>query len=166
MTSLVAEELRRRRAPGNEHEVYNFCLPGFNTASEVALYERVARHFQPDALVLVYYLNDVNLPPELFVRPREWKPERRAAWRAGLRLVEWVDYRLGRARARSEFIAGVRRAHEPGHPGFESVVAGFVASILRNLLEADGRVRSLREHARRVGPRAVVPGGLPCCAGE
>jgi hypothetical protein len=63
-TALIEERLNQEKILGQEYEVYKFCMPGFNTATEVALYEQVILHFQPDILLISYFLNDINLLPQ------------------------------------------------------------------------------------------------------
>ncbi|MCK5571735.1 MAG: SGNH/GDSL hydrolase family protein, partial [Bacteroidetes bacterium] len=86
--SVIERELNASEGGGSTVEVYNFALPGSNTAEEAALYEHVVRHFRPDVVVIWYVLNDVNIPPRLFVDRR---PKQNANW-----LSDW--------RKRSRFI--------------------------------------------------------------
>ena len=124
-TSLIEERLSQNKVLGQEYEVYNFCMQGFNTANEVALYEQVIQHFQPDLLLISYFLNDVNLPPDRYFQWRAWEPASLKEWRECFRLVDWVVNRISGKRARSVFVSSVNAAYERGHPGYESVVDGF-----------------------------------------
>ena len=124
-TALIKLRLNQNKILGQNYEIYNFCMPGFNTQSEVALYEHVVQYFQPDILLIAYFLNDVNLPPELFFWWRPWAPKKLEKWRKRLRLVDWAVTLIREVRARPAFISSVNAAYEPGHPGYESVVAGF-----------------------------------------
>lgn len=122
---LIEESLHQQKTLGQAYEVYSFCMPGFNTVNEAALYEQVIQYFQPDLLLIAFFLNDVNLPPDLYFRQRAWDPPSWKAWRERFRLVDWVVFRIGRAKTRSELVANVDAAYKQGHPGFKSVVDGF-----------------------------------------
>lgn len=57
--SLVAK--RRRARSGRELEVLNLGVPGYNTDQEVAAWQAVGRHYEPDAVVLLACRNDAGL---------------------------------------------------------------------------------------------------------
>ncbi len=63
----------RFRGLGIPVETLNFGVPGYNTAIETAVYERKARHFAPDLVILHFVGNDLNLPHHL-QPPRGFKP--------------------------------------------------------------------------------------------
>ena len=63
------------RARGVQVETLNFSAPGYNTAIEAAIYERKARHFAPDLVVMHFVGNDLNLPHHL-QPPRSFQPGR------------------------------------------------------------------------------------------
>lgn len=131
-TALIEDQLNQNKILDQAYEVYNFCMTGFNSENEVALYEQVIRYFQPDLLLVSYFLNDVNLPPDLYFRWRAWEPGYLKEWRERFYLVDWVVFRISGIKTRLEFIASVNEAYERGHPGYESVIDGFERIALLN----------------------------------
>ena len=71
--ALLEEHLR---AAGVTAETLNFAAPGYNAAIEAAVYDRRARHFAPDLVVLHFVGNDLDLPhhlqPPRSFRPSDW----------------------------------------------------------------------------------------------
>ncbi|MEM7052516.1 MAG: SGNH/GDSL hydrolase family protein [Acidobacteriota bacterium] len=71
--ALLAQRLGQR---GVEVETLNFAAPGYNTAIEAAVYDRKARHFDPDLVVLHFVGNDLGLPhhlqPPRQLQPSDW----------------------------------------------------------------------------------------------
>ena len=122
----VEQLLTENRVLGREWEVYSFCLAGYNTASEAALYDLVVSRFMPDALVVWYFLNDVNVPPNVFV---PWDRTQQNQIGAGLRrrsrLAEWVLSRLERITDERRLIKDIQNAHLPGAAGRQSVDDSF-----------------------------------------
>jgi len=139
-SDLIAQWLNRDAILGEAFEVYNFCLPGFNTAGEAALYEQVVGYFQPDILVIAYFLNDVNVPPDLYFQWRVEGPGWLRDWRRHSRFVDLVFSLIGALDARPEFIRSVNAAYREGHPGLASVAAGFERI---GALNGGGRVPTL-----------------------
>ncbi len=133
LTVRIEQDLNQRKGLGRSIEVYNFGLPGFNTNNEAALYDHVVRHFQPDLLVVLYFLNDVNLPPERsFAEGPEWAP--------GLRrfslLADLVITGFNRQANHTNLVSRVADAYENGHPGITSV---------ENALARIGHINALHE---------------------
>ncbi len=65
---------RRLRDDGRDVDVFNIALPGWSTRQESIAYERIARRYKPDTVVLAVCLNDlaelqINLtkPPRLLL---------------------------------------------------------------------------------------------------
>lgn len=56
------------RALGAGHEVLAFGVTGYDTAQEARWYERAVRRFAPDAVVLVYCMNDLMIMSGPFER--------------------------------------------------------------------------------------------------
>jgi hypothetical protein len=131
-TALLEAGLEQASVLGQHYEIYNFCLPGFNTQSEVALYEQVVWHFRPDLLLVSFVLNDVNLRNDRFVGPPESEPGRLRKWRERFRIADWVAARIDARRVRNAYVADVAAAYRRGHPGFESVVAALERLARRN----------------------------------
>ena len=50
---------RRLRESGRDIDVFNMALPGWSTRQERIAYERIARKYKPDAVVLAVCLNDL-----------------------------------------------------------------------------------------------------------
>ncbi len=76
---LYLSILQRRfddAAGAGKTELLNFAAPGYNAVMEVATYERKARHFDPDLILIHYVGNDVGLPhllqPPRPATPNEW----------------------------------------------------------------------------------------------
>ena len=125
-SSLIANALNRQSTIDQRFEVYNFCLAGYNTEHEAALYDQVVRHFQPDIVVVWYFLNDINRPPNLYFN---WKKQDGGdwlgTWRERFHLVDLLVAPLNRARNQSTLKSNVTAAYERGHPGIESVARGL-----------------------------------------
>ncbi len=124
--SIVERDLNAVDGGEPTFEVFNFCLPGSNTTEEAALYEHVVRHFRPDVVVIWYFLNDVNIPPRLFV---DWRPrptgERLSEWTTRSRFLDLVVSTLkANAFARS-LRHRVNEAHSLGSPGRQSIEQGL-----------------------------------------
>ncbi len=118
--TLIERQLNQRRPLGVGYEVYNFCLPGYSTVEEAALYDHVVRYFRPDVLVVWYFLNDVNAPPHLYVH-RARREDRRSRLRFfDLMRAPWRRMAVRRALAES-----IDQAYEPGHPGLKGVDEGL-----------------------------------------
>lgn len=123
-TFLLEERLNREEVLGETYEIYNFCLPAFNTVDEVNLYEQVITHFRPDLLLVSFFLNDVSVSPQFGTeRGAGGSAHSRERYRPRLRLVEWIGRRIDTARARPTFIEGVKAAYERGQPGYEAALA-------------------------------------------
>jgi len=69
---LVEHELNfhaQSKAEEQKYEVLNFGVPGYNTAMQVALFEKRAIRFNPD-LVLIHFVNNDFAVPLFMERPR------------------------------------------------------------------------------------------------
>jgi len=58
----VLEDMLQARADGVRYETLNFAVPGYNAVMEVETFGAVARHYQPDLVVIGYIPNDDQLP--------------------------------------------------------------------------------------------------------
>jgi lysophospholipase L1-like esterase len=140
--SLIERELNVSEGSDSTFEVYNFGLPGSNTAEEAALYERVARHFRPDAVVVWYFLNDVNAPSKLSVEM--WpKPARNrlTEWRKRSRFLDLLVSKMNDIAFERSFRHRVNEAHSIDSPGRRSVEQGL--ERLKTLTEPDQTLRYL-----------------------
>lgn len=59
------EDALRAGWPGQKVEVINAALPGSNTVDQLLLLEDRALTYDPDMVVLIYNLNDIDFKPEL-----------------------------------------------------------------------------------------------------
>ena len=73
--TYLARLQERLESAGVPAEVLNFAAPGYNTAIEAAVFERKARHFDPDLVILHFVGNDLGLPHHL-QPPRSLSPGR------------------------------------------------------------------------------------------
>ena len=142
IASLIERDLNTVDEGEPIFEVFNFGLPGSNTAEEAALYDYVVRHFRPDVVVIWYFLNDVNIPPRLLVdgRPKptaEWLSE----WRKRSRFLDLVVAKLNGSAFDRSLRHRVNEAHSLGNPGRQSIEQGL--DRLKALTEWDHTRRFL-----------------------
>lgn len=64
----LERRLNSTAPPGRRYQTLNFATPGFNTAQEVAMFERRALEFDPD-LVVIHFVNDDLGPPRYLGDP-------------------------------------------------------------------------------------------------
>jgi len=123
--------------PDPGYEVYNFCLAGYGSEHEAALYDWVVRHFRPDVVVVWFFLNDVNRPPDRFF---DWEMQTAGhwlrGWRSRSRLLDLVVAPIERWKSQRALIGAVNAAYKPGHPGYASLVRAF--ERLHRVNEEDG----------------------------
>ena len=123
------EQLLNEEAPlGQIYEVYNFCLVGYGTKHEAALYDYVVRHFQPDLLVVWYFLNDVNHAQHRSIR---WRTGRHD-WRSRSRFLNLLLTPMNQHLANRELVESVNRAYEDDQYGLNGVRAGLQRIRLLN----------------------------------
>ncbi len=113
-------------------EVYNFCLVGYGTEHEAALYDYVVRHFRPDMLVVWYFLNDVNRKGYHSVRWWNGRRDRRSP----SRFVNLLLSPVNRYFANREMLESIEGAYRAGEHGLEGVREGF--RRFRRLGSAEG----------------------------
>jgi hypothetical protein len=58
----VLEDLLQGRGDPVRYEILNFAVPGYNAVMEVETFRSVARHYQPDLVLVGYVTNDDQLP--------------------------------------------------------------------------------------------------------
>lgn len=112
------EPLLRDARGGKPVEVLNFSVPGYNTMQEARALEVKALPFAPDAVVVLYVIN--NPYPDLAVShflPGHFKFEH-LLW-SGVELAAW---KLG---GPEPFGSGLRQLHESPRSWDAVVVAGF-----------------------------------------
>ena len=131
---------------GIDAEVMNFGVEGYHTVQEVALLEHRALRFDPDLVLLGYYVNDVNVDP--------LPPVERGAMQNALLealdqedggfvnalcswsvLCEGVRYRVIRAAEGQAYLQRYRRAYADDGSGWIKVQRALVAA--RDLLERE-----------------------------
>ncbi len=120
--SLMERRLNASAVLNQQFEIYNFCLSGYNTAHQAALYDHVVRHFQPDVLIVWYFLNDINVPPDLYFHWHlsgggTWLE----SWRTRSRLIDLAVAPFNRMANHRALLQRVDQAYSKGHPGYESV---------------------------------------------
>jgi len=72
LPKLMAENSGTSAGTGRKIQVYNFAVPGYNTAMELATWKDVASHYKPDILVLSLVGNDTDLPNFVRIKPKLW----------------------------------------------------------------------------------------------
>ena len=119
-SAILEDRLNEDNIVGHKYEVYNFGLPGYNTVNEITLYEKIILKFQPDLLIVSFFLNDVNLPPD---KPFLWNPKTRNKSRIirHSRLARLILGQIDNKRAITQFEINVRNAYQENHPGIKSV---------------------------------------------
>jgi len=97
--STLQERLNESAPPGRRYEVLNFGVSGYDTGHEIAVLEHEVLRFQPDAVVLFFFLNDVLYVKDYGFYPEMFAKQRRefSAWRWQAR--EWAR--------RSRFVMGL-----------------------------------------------------------
>lgn len=95
----LGEILGKRLARGVE--MLNFACPSYNTAVEVAVYQKIARGYKPDLAVLIFVINDFGMPSMLMEPVERFSLRRFYLW-------EQLRRRLGaktrEAQADREFV--------------------------------------------------------------
>jgi hypothetical protein len=59
-SNIIERRLNSSSKLKRNYEIYNFCLGSYSTKNEAALYEKVVSKFNPDILVVWYFLNDID----------------------------------------------------------------------------------------------------------
>jgi len=126
LANLLQRRFDAAAPPGAGYEVYNFCLAGYGSEHEAALYDHVVRHFRPDILVVWYFLNDVNTEQVSYFNWNrqvggEWLQQERRRWR----LLDLAVAPLNRFQNHRDLVKTTREAHQEGHPGYGSIERGF-----------------------------------------
>ncbi len=175
----VVEELLGPSDPAGERlECLNFAVPGYNTAMQVALFTDLAVRFDPDAVVIHFVNNDLDLPRFMLEPVDRWTLDRiwlvdlaRGGWFAAADRGGWVsprevarmgDRRGARVRAKYAHLAGegpFRRAMADlaGEARARSIPVVFLTLQTEGEPWETGAVVA-REHGFRVavaGPRFV-----------
>lgn len=121
--------LERRLSVGRPHptEVLNLCVNGYDTRQEARLLETVVPGLEPDAVLVVYCIND----PAESVTPIGWFRDPVAPASYALRfLAERLGEDRGRPLAPGEGPTGRarpywERAYDPAGPGWAAVTEGL-----------------------------------------
>ncbi len=134
------------RADGLDVQVLNGGLPGSLTADWVALFDRVQPAFQPDVVLIVFFLRDGTKTAAMtdFFGPirDEIVARNRASWLYGhSALVRLVRDRFDRLRISGDFSQAIRRGYL-GTPEQQ-----------QEWRNAQANLRALRERAARSGAR-------------
>ena len=131
---------RRLQSDGRLVDVMNVGLWGWSTRQERLAYERIARPYRPDHVLLGVCLNDLPELQNNLARPPEWL----AALFRGSALVRRVVNAPGR-----EIQTVEQLFTDPEAPRVREAYARFFAEV-----------GALREEVRKDGAR-VQPGGVP-----
>ena len=120
----VLEDLLGSAAEGNNVEVLNLGVCGYNTLDEAIVLEHKALYWQPDLIVVGYVLNDPETDPiqplnHFFHRPKAW--ERFILGRVAAQAKHSVDVRLWGGGDYYRYL------HNPSRDKWRSVVAGLEA---------------------------------------
>jgi lysophospholipase L1-like esterase len=88
---LLEHRLTHAGFGGQEIEVLNFAVPGYNTAMEVTALREKALDFSPDVVVLHFVNNDFDLPRFMIEGPDVWSLRR--SWTVDLIRDGWRSLR-------------------------------------------------------------------------
>jgi HEAT repeat protein len=143
---------RRLEAAGQAVEVLNVALWGWSTRQERLAYERIARAYHPDQVIVAVCLNDIAELQNNLARP--------APWLAALHARSALVRRIVNARGRE--IANVEELFEAPEPGrVRDGYARFFAELraLRAEVEKDGAAFAVVVFPFRfqVEPKAPAP---------
>jgi hypothetical protein len=121
-SDTLEHQLNNIKFLGLNFEVFNFCLPGFNTQNEASLNEYVIDKFSPDFLIVSFFLNDINLPPKLFVFPKGILQEnKKPAWINKSKLLNLVVTLLDKIKVEKEFIKHTQNVYHSSHPAYQTM---------------------------------------------
>jgi lysophospholipase L1-like esterase len=111
------EQLLAGRSGAERVEVLNFGVPGYNLEQELEALRSKALVFEPDLVVVLFCLNDLQglfsyelgLVQERSERRRTLSGRLREWLVARSRLISWVEYRLTELEARRSFVRAANR---------------------------------------------------------
>jgi hypothetical protein len=109
---------------GPHFEVMNFGVPGYNSGMEREVLLSKALRFQPDAVLLQFELNDMDLPNFVLKRENHWRLDRCYLW-------EFITTR----RRRGTFRPDEQRSNPVGLEGLQLVKDGH--GVLRFQLDQE-----------------------------
>lgn len=125
----------RRRAVGRTVEVLNFGVNAYDTEQEVVQLEQRVLEYQPDVVLLGFYLNDTalrELPASESAEPGYWVrilDRRQGGWigwlRGHSRLCDLVADSLHRRISSADFARTRSAGFAPDHPGWLRVQAAL-----------------------------------------
>lgn len=122
-TSILEDELNAASKPGTpQFDVLNFGVAGYNSIEEAAVIEHKAMPWNPDLIVIGYFLNDPELEQyqparTLYLEPRWWQYS--FALRAFRRI--WYERQIVNHGGGNEF----RYLHADGRDEWRSVLRAF-----------------------------------------
>lgn len=133
-TSLLEDQLNAAGRPGApQFDVLNFGVAGYNALEEAAVIEHKAMSWNPDLIVIGYFLNDPEIEQyqptrTLYLEPRWWQYS--FALRAFRRI--WYERQIINHGGGNEF----RYLHADGRDEWQSVLRAFA-----HIREAAGKRR-------------------------
>ena len=122
-TSLLEDQLNAAAKPGApQFDVLNFGVAGYNAIEEAAVIEHKAMPWNPNLIVIGYFLNDPELEQyqparTLYLEPRWWQHS--FALRAFRRI--WYERQIANHGGGNEF----RYLHADGRDEWRSVLSAF-----------------------------------------
>jgi lysophospholipase L1-like esterase len=120
IAKVLEHELNRARMPGYDRvEVINVGIGNYNTVQEVAFYHTYGRAFQPDLVILQYFINDAEPVPRretTFLIDRSYLVAFTASrWDGVLRLM----------RLRPDWKTYYASLYDDNRPGFQAAKAAL-----------------------------------------
>lgn len=128
-------------AGAGRFEVLNWGTAGFDTTDEAALLAYRGPAFDPDLVILCFFLNDTRPGPTARAFNRVPERSERPAWRRASAFLDQLADRLDRGRRLEKLIADYHAAYRDDAPGWRDARAALTRA---------------RDQARREGFQLVV----------
>lgn len=136
-TFLAGLQQRLDQAAGPDtFEVLNWGTAGYDTTDEAALLAHRGPAFDPDLVVVCFFLNDTKPGPTVRAFNPVPDPAERPAWRRASAFLDQLAQRLDRRARLEKLVADYHAAYEDDAPGWR---------------EARNALTRARDHARRDG---------------
>jgi lysophospholipase L1-like esterase len=99
-------------------EVLNLGVGGYNTVHELSLLYHTGLKFQPDIVVLCYFLNDTNAGGTIQAFKPSLAEDQLPFWRRHSRLADILAVRFERKQAARELVENYNKSFRPSAPGW------------------------------------------------